>query len=513
MNNQMKKSAIIFGWLASFTFCAYAMPTKVQLIEVGPLVNELMRKETAALKSGTKSRQEVAKSAMRLADEAESQAAKLLLMKGALNLYTRDEKFKEAINVLERINQTIPDIPPDETVSIIESSLRGIPRKKGELLYQVLDNAKLYARYINETEQLEKSIALKPLDEKLQINLAEHYAYLGKWDESLKSFAKTYGNAGNTAKGELDGTIALSEAANFWWDYPTCKSGELVRCFRFHAAKLYQKALIANDIKGLNKVLAERRIEEVKAYAKLADEKIVNKNTTTTPIANPVENKQQDTATTSKPEIENSKKYCVIDISNGSTSKSSITYMSEKPKGGWTADDKTKRIVLRKIKAGTDPLRRYSISKDYYISVFEITQKQWATVVGTNYTENKGQQSPKTKISVAAIRGVKGGKTIGKEGFAGKLESMTGLLGFDLPTEAQWEYAWRSGGLMKLDDVWERCRDNNNPLKGVNPIGDTSGKSVANCKWDKTKRKTKYAHSNLINPLGDRGFRIVLNLK
>ena len=67
-----------------------AMPTEEEARRAEPVVKKLLASERAALDSGKKTRSEVAAAAMKLADEADSDAAKLLLMKGAFVLYVKD---------------------------------------------------------------------------------------------------------------------------------------------------------------------------------------------------------------------------------------------------------------------------------------------------------------------------------------------------------------------------------------------------------------------------------------
>ena len=250
-------------------------------------------------------------------------------------------------------------------------------------------------------------------------------------------------------------------------------------------------------------------------------------------------------------DIKDPKKYCVIDISKGpKANKYTVSYMADAPKQGWSRADKTSKIVLRKIKAGKDPLKRYSISKDYYIAIFETTQKQWELLMGKNPAERKSDALPVTMVSYADI--------CGDGGFAKKLSSKANIGSFDLPTEAQWEYASRAGtvflyatgraeedldktawyvknsdrkfkevGLKQPNawgvydmqgNLWERCKDSGSPMRGTDPKGDMSGKSSANCGggWENGADRCLHAgraYTNLTNAHYDRGFRIVLNLK
>ena len=266
----MKYNKIMLAGLVSLAATAFAMPTQEQIKKVEPLVADLMRDDQAALKSGKKTRVEVAESAMALADQADSEAAKMLLIKGAYNLYVRAGEFDKAIEALQSLQTAIPDIPPSNLANIIESSLRTVPRKNGGQLYRLLDETKTRMRYASEMKALEKSVKEKPGDRILRQKLAEHYAYLGDWDMALKNFVATDGKIGEIAKSERDGKGGTKKVADFWWDYPKdCAKGkadEIEKCFHAHAAKLYKAAIASGDIKGLNKVQAERRIEEAKEY-------------------------------------------------------------------------------------------------------------------------------------------------------------------------------------------------------------------------------------------------------
>ena len=137
----MKCARIVLVLLAAFASIANAMPTPEQAKKAEPLVLKLMGECQAALKSGAKTRTEVAESAMALAEKAESEAAKLLLMKGAYNLYVRAGEFDKAVDALKRLQAAIPDIPPDNMANIVKASLRGVPSGECRRLQRVLGNA------------------------------------------------------------------------------------------------------------------------------------------------------------------------------------------------------------------------------------------------------------------------------------------------------------------------------------------------------------------------------------
>ncbi len=134
----MKCTKVILGGLIAGVAMVNAMPTLEQTKKVEPLVMDLLREDENALKSGRKTRVEVAQSAMEHADKAESEAAKLLLMKGAFNLYVRAGEFDKAIETLQAMQAAIPDIPPQNVTHMIETALRGVAKKEDGVRFRKL---------------------------------------------------------------------------------------------------------------------------------------------------------------------------------------------------------------------------------------------------------------------------------------------------------------------------------------------------------------------------------------
>ena len=243
-----------------------AMPTKAELDAVTPVVADLMKPEQAALKTGAKTKSEVAAAALKLVDAADSEAAKLLLAKGAYNLYVRDGDFEKAIETLQTMREKVVDLEPKYLANIIESSLRTISRKHGGQLYQLLDETRACVRYQTGLKNLEAELKKNPSDKNLNLKLAEHHAILGDWPSALDAFERSYDRkAAEAATAEKTGAKVLKPHADYWWDYPNRKAPEYAKPFRQHAAKLYAQAIATGEISGLHKIQADRRIAEAAA--------------------------------------------------------------------------------------------------------------------------------------------------------------------------------------------------------------------------------------------------------
>jgi formylglycine-generating enzyme required for sulfatase activity len=170
--------------------------------------------------------------------------------------------------------------------------------------------------------------------------------------------------------------------------------------------------------------------------------------------------------------------YLVIDVLGGVDATDypvSFYDSSANVPSGVTSDTyKTTSLLLRRIPAGTftmgsptSELGRYSnetqhqvtLTKDFYIGVFEVTQKQWERVMGTwpSYFNNTTYRDarPVEQVSYYEIRENPANSAISPnwpasaqvhaDSFMGRLRAKTGLTTLDLPTESQREYACRAG--------------------------------------------------------------------
>ena len=79
------------------------------------------------------------------------------------------------------------------------------------------------------------------------------------------------------------------------------------------------------------------------------------------------------------------------------------------------------------------PVHQVTLTNDYYMGKYEVTQALWEAVMGRNPSEYKGDNLPVEQVSWNDC-----------QEFISKLNSLTGRK-FRLPTEAEWEYAARGG--------------------------------------------------------------------
>ena len=118
----MKISMVMMAAMAGGL--VFAMPTQKELEEAAPVVQARLEKERQAIADGRKTRTEVADAAVIMAASADSEAEKVLLLKGAFTFYVRDGKYRQASETLGALRIAI-DRVSDETIDSLVKSVEG----------------------------------------------------------------------------------------------------------------------------------------------------------------------------------------------------------------------------------------------------------------------------------------------------------------------------------------------------------------------------------------------------
>ena len=208
-------------------------------------------------------------------------------------------------------------------------------------------------------------------------------------------------------------------------------------------------------------------------------------------------------------------RYLTIDLSAGKEAASyPVSYSPALPPEGLTDTYRTDKLILKKIDPGqfvmgmrsnaigfrsNEDFRPHpvTLTRGFYIGIFEVTQRQWERVTGTHPSRDnkggadsvRGETRPVHTLSYDMIRGNDLGRRwpasseVDPDSFIGKLREKTGLEWLDLPTEAQWEYAGRAGTTTTLNNgksltdevkcrnLTEIARYGHNQKDGKSPFG------------------------------------------
>lgn len=163
--------------------------------------------------------------------------------------------------------------------------------------------------------------------------------------------------------------------------------------------------------------------------------------------------------------------YMVIDLSTGKVAYEGLLATQNASDVRYNADAfKNEKLVLRKVPAGgvyptghndfagRNSPRTWTTDRDYYIGIFPVTQAQYIRICGTNPSSWAGDNfsavtitnRPVQAMTWEQLRGVavKPSDTVGSNrngSFFERLNALTGMGGFDLPTEVMAEIAQRAG--------------------------------------------------------------------
>lgn len=436
MKNDSKYRIVVLAAAAMAASALSAMPTKNDLAKAQPIVNELMGPLVNSFRAKKTKASEVGAKAEEYAREAETEAAKFLLLKGAITYYSHAEEYDKAADAVDELGRAVKDIPPDTMLDIISRATSRI----GEA-----NAPRLYAQYrlVSARSQAEKMVAKmkalaakRPADDTVRRRYAEALAASGNWSAALDEFAKAKGKPGEIAAAEKSGKGKPGDIAEFWWGYEP-EEQYASEAIKRHAAEFYQKAFADGSISGLKKTLAEKRVaslgpvvESGAAAAALASEP--EKQAAVGAIAGLGKVQAERGIEDIQPfsvELENADKIEFIRCPAGE-------FMM-----GWSAED----VMSGSGHKDAFTLHHVKITRPFLLSKWAVTRKQWSAIMG----ENDYKDGKKAIPNIASARV-----------FFNMLEKRIKdkiPKGYEIrfPTEAEHEYALKSGGNRK-DDLFAK---------------------------------------------------------
>ena len=248
---------VVGGMLAVLQLAA--MPTADEQKEAAPIVAELMNPLVADFTANKKTAAEVGDMAMSYVKEANTEAAKYLLMKGAIWYFAQANEDAKCVATLAALGAQVKNIPPE--VMRNEVIRPAIDRLSEQNVPRLLAQYRLLSAQM-EIAKLKPSVRRKRADAATCRRYAELLVITGNWRAALAVFAKLGDvKMAQSMKDEIEGK-GLTSAGDFWWDYkPT--EGAAADAVKTHAAALYRKAYRAM----LARCMTKKNIESAEQNA------------------------------------------------------------------------------------------------------------------------------------------------------------------------------------------------------------------------------------------------------
>ncbi len=296
--------------------------------------------------------------------------------------------------------------------------------KNTALISKAADKKKAAAEAVNGLKNVSAAIEklkANPDDPDANFAVGKYVCFTkGDWDKGLTMLAKGSDNDYKEAV-ELDlaakDTASVMKSADKWWDIADKeKSKSAKSSIMSHAAARYQKIL--PELGGIDKVKVEKRITQASSESE----------------ASGIQSKSKLGS-----------EYLILDFESRK-----VTGTAYVPSDLLTNDSyKTDKLVMRRIPAGsfmmgeTGKQHKVTLTKDFYIGVFEMTQGQYEKVMKVNPSglKDAGKDAPVEMVSWDDC-----------QTFIKELNGKSSALAFRLPTEAEWEYACRGGKNSKGSD-------------------------------------------------------------
>ena len=242
------------------------MPSEGDVKKAKPVVDSLIADDLSALNNKTKTPADVAATMRSLAEKADTEAGKFLLLQSIFSVYASNGMYDEAGDALENLSAEISDVPPEEIVKMVDGAMKRVDPEKAPKVLSIYRVAQRKVKCRRRLESARVEFKKNPNDKALIRTIGDCHAGLGDWPKALKAYARL-GIA--AAKYEMSPYTTPNcdamAAADFWWDYKAADDEP----FKVHAAELYSVAVEKELATGLRREMALKRIEDSKKLGAL----------------------------------------------------------------------------------------------------------------------------------------------------------------------------------------------------------------------------------------------------
>lgn len=389
---------------AAMLVAATDVPSDADVRAVGKYVEELTKGDLAQMRQKKITKEQYADALLGYAADEKKPAAKFALFREAFKVYVEAkgwEKAEGAYGAAQAEGGT--------EYALAAVGRTTIPGAAKELKARIEADRKSYKQIGILKSRLKKT----PDDESLCESLGLEYAAVGNWNGALAAFLTAPGEVAKVADWELNkgSAYTAAKAAKFWWDYAEDKPKSKMEAVRLHAAMWYEIALGESAYSGNEAKIVQGRIDETKSYNGAA---------------------MQDKATLAKQVKE--LKPIVLPLKG----KTVIEFVGV-PAGEFTMGTGSPNTVKP---------HSVVISRQFWISKFQVTKEQWSAFRKIELTEyDKVMGGMKVPQPASYLEAMKFCDWLAKK-FRSKLPSEYVVR---LPTEAEWEYAVKANDVNKDD--------------------------------------------------------------
>ena len=242
------------------------MPSESDIKKAKPVVDSLIADDVYVMNKKMKPPAAVASKFRSLAEKADTEAGKFLLLQSIFSVYASNGMYDEAGDALENLNSEITDVPPEEIVKMVDGAMSRVEPEKAPKVLSIYRAAQRKVKCRRRLESAKAEFKKRPNDKTLIRTIGDCYVGMGDWPRALKAYARL-GIA--AAKYEMSPATTLNcdamAAADFWWDYKAADDEP----FKVHAAELYSAAVEKGLATGLRREMALKRIEDSKQLGAL----------------------------------------------------------------------------------------------------------------------------------------------------------------------------------------------------------------------------------------------------